>query len=182
MIWAVLLVAVIINLAGWTLHTGLAPIFARDVLGTDSAGLGLLLSAFGVGALAGSVGLAMAPSLRNVGRLLIVAVVMWHLTIIIFSLSHWFYLSMAILVLVGMSFASTQVLILTLLLRTTQAEFRGRVMGLRSFAILAFSFGSMGAGAMAGLWGAPGAAQVVGLTGIALVMVLAVVAPKLRQA
>ena len=55
-------------------------------------------------------------------------------------------------------------------------------MGLRSFAILAFSFGSMGAGAMAGLWGAPGAAQVVGLTGIVLVMVLAVVAPKLRQA
>ena len=181
-IWAVLLVAVIINLAGWTLHTGLAPIFARDVLGTDSAGLGLLLSAFGVGALAGSVGLAMAPSLRRVGKFLIVAVVMWHLTIIIFSFSHWFYLSMAILVLVGMSFASTQVLILTLLLRTTQAEFRGRVMGLRSFAILAFSFGSMGAGAMAGLWGAPGAAQVVGLTGIVLVMVLAVVAPKLRQA
>ena len=46
-IWAVLTAAVIINLAGWTVHTGLAPIFARDVLGTDSAGLGLLLFGFG---------------------------------------------------------------------------------------------------------------------------------------
>ena len=81
-----------------------------------------------------------------------------------------------------MAFASTQVLILTLLLRVTQQEFRGRVMGLRSFAILAYSFGSVAAGAIAGVWGAPGAAQVVGFTGIALVLALAVVAPKLRQA
>ena len=181
-IWAVLTVAIIINLAGWTVHTGLAPIFARDVLGTDSAGLGLLLFAFGIGALSGSLGLAMVPNLRRAGLLLIVAVTMWHAMILVFSLSRSFYLSMGIFALVGMAFASTQVLILTLLLRTTQREFRGRVMGLRSFAILAYSFGSVAAGAIAGVWGAPGAAQVVGITGIALVLVLAVIAPKLRQA
>ena len=181
-IWAVLLVAVIINLAGWTVHTGLAPIFARDVLGTDSAGLGLLLFAFGIGALSGSLGLSMVPNLRNVGKSLIAAVFAWHAMILAFSLSKSFYLSMGLFVLVGMAFASTQVLILTLLLRTTQREFRGRVMSLRSFAILAYSFGSMGAGAIAGLWGAPAAAQLVGGTGIVLVLALAMVAPKLRQA
>ena len=181
-IWAVLAIAVIINLAGWTLHTSLAPIFARDVLGTDSVGLGLLLFAFGSGALAGSMSWAMVPSIRNAGRLLIVAVFMWHATILLFSLSQSFYLSLAILVMVGASFASTQALILTLLLRATQAEFRGRVMSLRSFAILAYSFGTLGAGALAGVWGAPAAAQVVGTTGIALLIVLVVFAPKLRQA
>ena len=181
-IWAVLTVAIIINLAGWTVHTGLAPIFARDVLGTDSAGLGLLLFAFGVGALSGSLGLAMVPNLPRPGTLLIIAVMMWHTMILVFSLSRSFYLSMGIFALVGMAFASTQVLILTLLLRVTQQEFRGRVMGLRSFAILAYSFGSVAAGAIAGVWGAPGAAQVVGFTGIALVLALAVVTPKLRQA
>lgn len=181
-IWAVLTVAIIINLAGWTVHTGLAPIFARDVLGTDAAGLGLLLFAFGVGALSGSLGLAMAPNLPRPGTLLIIAVMMWHAMILVFSLSRSFYLSIGIFALVGMAFATTQVLILTLLLRATQPEFRGRVMGLRSFAILAYSFGSVGAGAIAGVWGAPGAAQVVGFTGIALVLALAVVAPKLRQA
>ena len=181
-IWAVLTAAVVINLSGWTVHTGLAPIFARDVLGTDSAGLGLLLFAFGVGALSGSLGLAMAPSLPHTGRLLIVAVVMWHTMILLFSLSQSFYLSMGLFALVGVAFASTQVLILTLLLRTTQQEFRGRIMGLRSFAILAYSFGSMAAGAIAGLWGAPTAAQVVGFTGITLVLALAALAPKLRAA
>ena len=181
-IWAVLTTAVVINLAGWTVHTSLAPIFARDVLGTDSAGLGLLLFAFGVGALSGSLGLAMAPSLPHTGRLLIVAVVMWHTMVLLFSLSRSFYLSMGLFALVGVAFASTQVLILTLLLRTTQQEFRGRIMGLRSFAILAYSFGSMAAGAIAGLWGAPTAAQVVVFTGITLVLVLATLAPKLRRA
>ena len=181
-IWAVLTAAVVINLAGWTVHTSLAPIFARDVLGTDSAGLGLLLFAFGVGALSGSLGIAMVPNLRNVGRLLIGAIVTWHTMVLVFSLSRSLYLSMGIFALVGMAFASTQVLILTLLLRTTQQEFRGRVMGLRSFSILAYSFGSMAAGAIAGVWGAPVAAQVVGLVGITLVLVLAVLAPKLRAA
>ena len=181
-IWAVLTTAIIINLSGWTVHTGLAPIFARDVLGTDSAGLGLLLFAFGVGALSGSLGLAMVPNLRHPGKLLIVAVVMWHTMILVFSLSQSFYLSLGLFALVGMAFASTQVLILTLLLRTTQQEFRGRIMGLRSFSILAYSFGSMAAGAIAGLWGAPAAAQVVGLTGVTLVLVLAAVTPKLRGA
>ena len=181
-IWAVLTAAVVINIAGWTVHTGLAPIFARDVLGTDSAGLGLLLFAFGLGALSGSLGLAMAPSLPRPGRLLIVAVIAWHAMILAFSLSKSFYLSMGLFALVGAAFASTQVLILTLLLRTTQQEFRGRIMGLRSFAILAYSFGSMAAGAIAGLWGAPAAAQVVGFIGITLVLVLAALAPKLRSA
>ena len=181
-IWAVLVIAVIINLAGWTVHTGLAPIFARDVLGTDSAGLGLLLFGFGIGALSGSLGLSMVPNLRHPGKLLIAAVVAWHAMILAFSLSKSFYLSIGLFVLVGMAFASTQVLILTLLLRTTQREFRGRVMSLRSFAILAYSFGSMAAGAVAGFWGAPSAAQLVGGVGIALVIALAVVAPKLRRA
>ena len=89
---------------------------------------------------------------------------------------------MVLFALVGVAFASTQVLILTLLLRTTQQEFRGKIMGLRSFAILAYSFGSMIAGTIAGVWGAPVAAQVVGLTGITLVLVVAVLAPKLRRA
>ena len=181
-IWAVLTAAVVMNLAGWTVHTSLAPIFARDVLGTDSAGLGLLLFAFGVGALSGSLGLAMAPSLPHPGRLLFVAVIAWHAMVLLFSLSQSFYLSMGLFALVGVAFASTQVLVLTLLLRTTQQEFRGRIMGLRSFAILAYSFGSIAAGAIAGIWGAPAAAQVVGCVGITLILVLAMVAPKLRRA
>jgi MFS family permease len=180
-LWATLLLAVIIESSGWTFHTSLMPVFARDVLGTDAAGLGLLMFAFGMGALSGSLGLAMLPNLRHVGKLMVLAVVVWHSSILVFAASQSFYLSMAILVVVGGGWASTQVFLLSALLQTTQTEYRGRVIGLRSLAIYAFALGSMSSGAMAGLWGAPRAATVVGVMGIILVITLAIFAPKLRR-
>ena len=70
---------------------------------------------------------------------------------------------------------------LTALLRNAQTEFRGRVMGLRSMAIFGFTLGSMASGGMASLWGSPWAANMVGLSGIAMVVCLVLIAPKLRK-
>ena len=180
-LWGTLVLALIIESSGWTFHTTLMPIFARDVLGADSAGLGWLLFAFGAGAVAASLGWAMIRNLRHVGKLMIGAVVFWHISILVFSTSQSFYLSMAILTMTGAGFASTQVFLLLALLRNAQAEYRGRVMSLRSLAIYAFAVGSMTSGAMAGIWSAPQAAHVVGIMGIVLVLILAVLAPKLRR-
>ena len=180
-LWATLMIAVVINLAGWTVHTSLMPIFARDVLDSDSAGLGLLLFAFGIGAITGSAILTAFRNLRYTGKFLIGAVVMWHVSILAFAASQSFYLSMSVLFVMGIFFSATQVFMLTVLLRTTKPEFRGRIIGLRVLAIYAFSFGSVGAGTMAELWGAPWAANIVGITGIVLVLALVAFTPKLRQ-
>lgn len=180
-LWATLMLAVIVECSGWTVHTSLMPIFARDVLETDASGLGFLLFAFGLGALMASLGLALVKNLQNVGKLMLGAVILWHTSILLFSTSESMYLSMGILILIGIGFASTQVFILTALLRTSKFEFRGRVMSLRSLAIYAFAMGSITSGTMASLWGAPRAANVVGVMGIVLVLALAVFAPKLRR-
>ena len=180
-LWGTLVLALIIESSGWTFHTTLMPIFARDVLDADSAGLGLLLFAFGIGAVTASLGWAMIGNQRHVGKLIIGSVVLWHASILVFSTSQSFYLSMAILTVTGAGFASTQVFILSALLRTAQSEYRGRVISLRSLAIYAFALGSMSSGAMAGLWSAPLAAHIVGTMGIVLVLILAVLAPKLRR-
>ena len=181
-LWGILLLSVIINFTGWPLHTSLMPIFARDVLGTGSFGLGILMSAFGIGALMGSMSLATIRNIRSSGKFLILAVVSWHLAMAAFSASHTSYLSLAILMATGMAFSSTQVLMLTVVLRTTLPEFRGRIMGLRSLAIYSFSFGSMNSGAVAGAWGAPRAAALNAAVGIVLVGILALFTPKLRRA
>lgn len=180
-LWATLMVAVIANFTGWPFHTSLMPIFASDVLGTGSAGLGMLMSAFGIGALAGSVSLASVRNLRYAGKFLLIAVVAWHGTMVAFSASSSFYLSLGILVMTGIAFSSTQVLMLTVLLRAAPTEFRGRIMGLRVLAIYAYTFGSMSSGAIAGVWGAPWAANMSATLGIALVGILAWFAPKLRR-
>lgn len=181
-LWGILLLAVIINFTGWPLHTSLMPIFARDVLGTDSAGLGMLMAAFGIGALIGSTIFASMRNLRSAGKLLILSVIAWHATMLAFAASHSFCLSMSILLLTGMAFSSTQVLMLTVILRTTMPDFRGRILGMRSMAIYAYSFGSLNSGAIAGAWSAPLAATINGVVGIVLAGTLAFFTPKLRRA
>lgn len=181
LIWAALVVAAIINLTGFPFHSTLMPIFARDMLGTGSTGLGILMSAFGMGALVGSLVLASITNLKNSGRLLIAAVVAWHLSMVVFAMSTSFYLSLAILVVTGMAFSWTLVLILTVLMRTALPEFRGRIMGLRVLAIYAHTFGSINSGAIAGSLGAPIAATVNAALGMGLTGLLALVAPKLRR-
>jgi MFS family permease len=180
-LWGTLVLALIIECSGWTFHTTLMPIFARDVLDADSAGLGLLLFAFGIGAVAASLGWTMVRNMRNVGKLMIASVVVWHASILVISTTDSFYLSMVILAVTGAGFASTQFFILSALLGQSRAEFRGRVMSLRSLAIYSFALGSMSSGAMAGLWSAPHAARVVGTVGIVLVLLLAFLAPKFRR-
>ena len=181
-LWGILLLAVIINFTGWPLHTSLMPIFARDVLGTDSAGLGILMSAFGIGALIGSTFLASVRNLKSAGMLLFLSVIAWHASMLAFAASHSFYLSLSILLLTGMAFSSTQVLMLTVILKTTLPEFRGRILGMRSMAIYTYTFGSLNSGAIAGAWSAPLAASINGVIGIVLAGTLALFSPKLRQA
>jgi len=119
--------------------------------------------------------------MRQVGKFMIASVVFWHASILLFATSESFYASMAILTLTGAGFASTQVFLLSSMLSNSLPEFRGRVISLRSLAIYAFAIGSMTSGLMAGLWSAPIAANVVGVMGIVLVLLLAVVAPKFRN-
>ena len=181
-LWAGLFVAVIINLTGFPFHTTLMPIFAKDVLGTDARGLGLLISAFGIGALFGSFALASVQNMKHTGRLLIVAVVVWHASMVVFSTSTSFPTSLTVLVVSGMAFSATLVLILTVLLRTALPEYRGRIMGLRVLAIYAHTFGSLSSGGMASLWGASVAANINAVWGVTMLGLLASIAPKLRRA
>ena len=181
LLWAALLVAVIINITGFSFHTTLMPIFARDVLGRDSVGLGLLISFFGIGALVGSMVWASIPNLRHTGMLCILAVIGWHGTMILFATSTNFYISLGILLVTGMMFSSTLVLLLTVLMQNARPEFRGRIMGLRTLAIYAHAFGSLAAGAMAGTVGAPMTANIIGIVGIAMIVALAFLVPKFRR-
>ena len=164
------------------LHTTLMPVFAKDVLDVEARGLGMLMSAFGFGALTASFAQAFMGGLKHTGRRVLVAVLIWHIAMAVFSTSTSFPLSLFILFLTGMAFSSTLVLILTVLLRTTSPEFRGRITGLRVLAIYAHTFGSTAAGFTAGLLGAPTAAAINGVAGIMLVVLLASLTPKFRRA
>ena len=180
-LWATLVLVLIFESSGWTFHTTLVPIFARNELNADSGGLGLLLFAFGAGAVTASLIWTMIGSGRPVGKYMIGSVVVWHASILVFATSESFYVSMTILVVTGAGFASTQFFMLSALLGNTLSEYRGRVMSLRSLAIYAFALGSISSGAIADFWSPPLAATVVGSMGIIFALLLTVLAPKLRR-
>src|SRR5450759_4348714 len=78
------------------------PVFAAEVLKVGPEGLGLLRASPMVGAVLMSVALAYRPPLVRAGRLLMIGVAGFGLSIICFALSKNFFLSMGLLALSGM--------------------------------------------------------------------------------
>ena len=107
--------------------TALLPVYAADVLHVGPAGLGVLRTAPGVGAALCGIVLGLAPITRNVGRWMFGGVFVFGLATIVFGLSHWFWLSLAALAVMGVGdMVSVYIRHLLVQLETPDA-IRGRV-------------------------------------------------------
>lgn len=163
---ALLLMAFLVNFTALPLNHGLMPVFARDVLGTGATGLGVLLGAYSAGAFIGSAVIAFIPQLRVPGRIILFASLAWHGSLFLFAQSNWFGSSLGILAITGLVQSFTMVTMTILLLGVTTPELRGRVMGVRSFAVYGLPMGLLLSGAAADAYGAPAALMLNGAIGI----------------
>ncbi|OGO96111.1 MAG: MFS transporter [Curvibacter sp. RIFCSPHIGHO2_12_FULL_63_18] len=149
--------------------TALLPIYAKDILHTGPAGLGLLRSAPAVGALAMSLALTRWPLRRRVGPRLLIAVGVFGLAMLVFGLSTSFWLSLLALVVTGAADCISVVTRNTLVQLETPDEMRGRVSAVNSIFIGASNqLGEFESGATAALWG-PVGSVVMGGVGTMLV-------------
>ena len=172
-ILALLLLAFIVNLTGFPLNLGLMPVFARDVLGTDSAGLGQLLGAYAIGGFLGSMTIAGLSRMRRPGKVMLTASIAWHACIILVSQMKWFGPSVGLLLVIGVAQSFAMVTMSVLLLAATSPELRGRVMGLRSLAVYGLPIGLLVSGAVAERFGVPVAFLINGGLGIILTAAIA---------
>jgi MFS family permease len=144
--------------------TALLPIFARDILQTGPWGLGLLRSAPAVGALATALWLARKPIQRHAGRRMFAGVAAFGIATILFGLSSWFPLSLAALVMLGVSDMMSVVVRQSLVQLNTPDHMRGRVAAVNSMFIGASNqLGEFESGLTASWWGAVPAVVVGGL-------------------
>ena len=97
---AVLSLATIMSIASMPYST-LLPLFAQDVLHTGAQGLGLLMAATGVGALAAAFRHAHRHSIQGIGSSMAGAVVLFGLGMVGLASSRTLWLSVLALVLVG---------------------------------------------------------------------------------
>jgi len=133
----------------------LMPFFAEDVFHRGSRGMGILMGAMGVGAVAGTLALAWRAQVSSLPRVIFWSALVYAASFCLFAWSGIFYFSLAIMPLIGFSvmrqMASANTLIQTLI----PDEFRGRTMALYSMTVVGLGpFGSLAAGALAHAWGA----------------------------
>ena len=152
--------------------TALLPMFAKDILHVGPWGLGLLRAAPAVGALIAAVILTRNPLKRRVGRSMLLAVALYGLCMVVFSLSTSLLLSMAVLAISGSCDMLSVVVRQTLVQLETPDAMRGRVSAVNSVFIGASNqLGEFESGASAALVG-PVASVLLGGLGTLLVAAL----------
>jgi MFS family permease len=105
----------------------LLPVFAKDILHTDAAGLGYLRAAPAIGAVLMATFLAYQPIGKKAGILLLACVIGFGISTILFAISTNFWLSLACLFMTG-AFDSVSVVIRSTLVQTlTPDAMKGRV-------------------------------------------------------
>jgi MFS family permease len=162
--------------------TALLPIYARDILHTGPWGLGVLRGAPAVGALLMAAALARYSLKRRVGLRMFQAVIVFGVATVIFALSHWLWLSMLALVVLGAADMVSVVIRLSLVQLGTPNEMRGRVGAVNYLFINASSqLGEFESGVAAALLGAVPAAALGGIGTIAVALLWMKLFPTLRN-
>jgi MFS family permease len=152
---ALLTLITVLSLAAMPYST-LLPVFAGEILKTDANGLGLLMAATGVGALAGALLIARRGTVRGLGSYIAGAVVLYGAGLLSLAYSTTLWISIPALVAVGFGMITSLAGTNTLLQSLAPDELRGRVMSLYATVALGFAtFGSLLAGAGATYVGAP---------------------------
>jgi len=144
------------------------PIFTTAILKVGPSGLGTLLSLMGIGAFAGSMGVAALGDYRRKGLLLLGLMAVWGVCIVVFTIVPTYPVAMALMVPMGIASTARATVNQTLLQSAIDDDMRARVMGLYMMEVGMQPLGSVPMGALAEVIGAPIA---VGAAGAILALV-----------
>lgn len=148
----------------------LLPVYAKEVLHTGPEGLGMLRSAMAGGEVLMGLWLSARPIQRHVGKVMFAAVAVFGLANLVFALSHWFWLSLAMLALAGAADMVSVYIRSALVQFSTPDTMRGRVNAVNMLFISSSNeLGEFRAGGMAAAIGAVPAAIVGSLCTLGVV-------------
>lgn len=149
----ILLLAAAANFVGFTFGQTLLPVMARDVFKTGPMGLGLLMTALGIGALIASLAVASRHNWQGKGAVMLISFLAWPAMLAALSVSPWYATSFVILLATGAVQSLTMTTTTSLLLTCIPEEMKGRVMGVRALMIATLPLGNLMTGAGANFLG-----------------------------
>jgi MFS family permease len=163
--------------------TAMLPLYARDILQVGADGLGPLRAAPAFGATLTAIFFSVRPLRTNVGAKMLAAVVVFGAATAVFGFSRSYFLSLAMLALLGAADMFSVYIRQSLIQLHTPDEMRGRVAAASTLAISASNeLGETRSGFSAALLGPVAATVAGGIAAIVVTLLWAVLFPELRRA
>jgi len=159
----------------------LLPVFARDILQVGATGQGLLLTGMGIGALCSAVLIAAIGDRMPRGIIMLAGVAMYGLSVVAFSASPWFKLSMVLMIFVGLFHITSHALVQTVVQTYSPSEFRGRTMAVYHQTHFVHTTGSVLIGILASQWGSQRAMATMAALGTVSMLLIYTVMPRTRH-
>ncbi len=127
----------------------LIPVYAADVFEVGGEGFGVMMAVFGVGGAVGTLALVVSGDKVRKSLLMIIPGVVFGACMIVFAFSREYYLSLALLFVMGTVGLAYVITISVLVQSYTPDEMRGRVMSLFGMTMQLFALGFLLSGVLA---------------------------------
>jgi len=177
---ALLLLLGLVSLVGMP-YVVLMPIFADKILHGGARGLGILMGATGVGALLGALTLAFRQGVKGLGRWVALCCAGFGASLVVFALSHSFWVSVILLLPVGYTMMLQMACSNTLIQVMVPDALRGRVMAVYSMMFMGMApIGALFGGALAERLGAQVTVAIGGMASVAGACWFGLQLPKIR--
>ena len=169
-----LCLAFLVNFCAYPVTSGLLPYVAKNVYGTDQTGLGYLVAGFAAGALVGSITMSRRGGTIRPARMMLTFCALWYVMLLVFAHMDGLIAGIVALFFTGCVQSMGMVPMAALLLRNSDARYRGRLMGLRMLAIYGLPLGLLIAGPVIARFGYRAMATLYCTIGIAFIVLIAV--------
>jgi len=170
---AVMTMALFLNMTAFPMMNHLLPVVAKQVYHADQTWLGYMVASASFGALVGSIIISRRGTTLPPARMMTAFGVAWLAMLFVFSQIEQPVIGIFALMLAGCAQAMGLVPMLTMLLRTADTQYRGRVMGIRMLAIYGNIPGLLASGPLIAHFGYPVAATIMCAFGIVTVVLVA---------
>ncbi len=171
---AAMLLAFLLNLTAFPLFNNLLPVVAKEVYQSSQTTLGYMVAAAASGALMGSIVLSRFAHRVPAARMMIVFSVAWYIMLTVFAYMPSPALGIPVLVVTGFMQSLGLVPATAMLLRNSDEQYRGRIMGIRMLAIYGNLPGLLASGPLIAALGYPGMATLYCAIGIVFTLLIAV--------
>jgi MFS family permease len=162
-------------------YTILMPVFADEILHGGASALGMLMGSSGFGALTGALLLARRQQLRGLGRWVAAATCAFGVSLILFSQSRNFWLSMLFMYPAGLFLMTQMAASNTLIQSMVPDRLRGRVMAVYSMMFMGMApLGALLAGSLARNLSAPTVVALGGAIAVVVGILFAFRLPSIR--